>query len=63
MKTTIEHGHFCNMFNSYTIYKERDCYALYINGEFYCSGDSRREIEDELDEYLKEKGLMACLVN
>lgn len=63
MKNTIIYGHFNNMSDFYIVCKEFNHYTLYINGEFFCSGDSCREIEDELDEYLKERGLMVCLVN
>lgn len=56
MKNTIIYGHFNNMSDFYIVYKEFNHYTLYINGNFFCTGDSRREIEDKLDEYLKKRG-------
>lgn len=38
---------------SYAIYRTFGHYSLYINGEFWSSGDSYREIEDELEEWGK----------
>lgn len=38
----------------YAIVKDREHYELWIGGEFYCSGDTLKEIEDELEKV--EKG-------
>ena len=31
-----------------------DHYTVYIDGKFYCTADSRREAEDEVEEYEQE---------
>ena len=33
----------------YAIVKDREHYELWIDGNFYCSGDTLKEIEDELE--------------
>ena len=33
-----------------------DHYTVYINGEFYCTAESRREAEDEIRAYEEELG-------
>ena len=42
------HGRF-----SWEVYKVMEHYELYVNGEFWSSGDSRREIEEELEELIQ----------
>ena len=34
---------------SWEVYKVMEHYELYVNGEFWSSGDNRREIEEELE--------------
>ena len=48
MKTLIERGHYKG--HSYEVYKRLEHYELYIDGEFWSSGDSLREIEEELED-------------
>ena len=38
----------------YAIVKDREHYELWIDGKFYCSGDTLKEIEDELEKMGKE---------
>lgn len=47
MKRLIERGRFRG--HSYEIYRRLDHYELYIDGEFWCSGDNLREIDEELE--------------
>ena len=47
MKRLIEKGRFKG--RSYEIYKRLEHYELYIDGEFWSSGDNLREIEEELE--------------
>ena len=51
MKRIYEKGILPNG-DRYIIYKVYDHYELYINGEFWCSGESYREVDDELNEML-----------
>ena len=51
MKRIYEKGLLPNG-DRYIIYKVYDHYELYINGEFWCSGENYREIDDELNEML-----------
>lgn len=36
---------------SYSIYRVMGHYYLYIDGEFWSSGDSLREVEDEIENW------------
>ena len=38
------------------IKSEQGHYAGYVNGKFYCTGDTYYEVERELDEILRSKG-------
>ena len=38
---------------SYKIIPVRDHFEIYINGKFYCSADSIKEVEMELRQYYK----------
>ena len=40
--------------NNYSIVNRKGVYYVYIDGEFYCTADSYREAEDEIEEYEKE---------
>lgn len=51
MKRLIESGQF--KWHTYEVYKRLEHYELYIDGEFWSSGDSREEIEEELNAYFK----------
>ena len=51
MKRIYEKGILPNG-DRYIIYKVCGHYELYINEEFWCSGESYREIDDELNEML-----------
>ena len=41
---------------AYQIIHVMDHYEVYIQGEFVCSGDRRKETEDEAEEILCGKG-------
>lgn len=47
MKRLIEKGYYKRY--TYEIYKRLEHYELYIDGEFWASGDSFREVEEELE--------------
>lgn len=47
MKRLIERGQFKE--HTYEVYKRMEHYELYIDGEFWSSGDNLREIEEELE--------------
>lgn len=51
MKRLIEKGRFKG--HTYEIYKRLEHYELYVDGEFWSSGDSRKEIDEELETYFK----------
>lgn len=52
-KRTVEQGYVwgMGMYRDayYKVYKVLDHYELHINGEFWSSGDSIREVHDELE--------------
>ena len=62
MKITYEKGYIeQGLFKgcSYVIYKRAEHYELYVDRQFWSSGDSLREIEDELSDISKDwKGVM-----
>lgn len=35
----------------------RGYYTIYLDGEFFCSVDNRREAEDEIEAFVKENNL------
>ena len=35
----------------------RGYYTIYLDGAFFCSADSRREAEDEIEAFVKENNL------
>lgn len=47
MKRLIERGQLKG--HIYEIYKRLEHYELYIDGEFWSSGDNLREIDEELE--------------
>lgn len=47
MKMLIGRGQFKG--HSYEIYRQMEHYELYIDGEFWSSGDNMREIDEELE--------------
>lgn len=38
-----------------TIIKNKEHFEVFINGEFYCSGDTYKECLDDVNEYLENK--------
>ena len=34
-----------------------NCYYVYLNHAFFCSADTHREAEDEIESYIKEHNL------
>lgn len=47
MKTLVKRGGFKG--HTYEVYKRMEHYELYIDGEFWSSGENLREIEEELE--------------
>lgn len=47
MKTLVKRGRFKG--HTYEVYKRMEHYELYIDGEFWSSGDNLRGIEEELE--------------
>lgn len=45
----IEHGTTLSG-KEYQVFRRGGHYALYVDGVFYCTGDSRSEIYEELEE-------------
>ena len=41
----------------FEIKRSRGYYTVYLDGRFYCSADSVREAEDEIDEYARDNNL------
>ena len=39
----------------------RGVYYVYIDNQFYCSAESMREAEDEVDEYVEENNLRTAV--
>ena len=44
------------MMNRFEVRRVYDHYAVYIDGELWCTAESRREAEDEIEAYKEEKG-------
>lgn len=38
------------------IKRNREHFEVYIDGKFYCSADDQREAEDEIQNYISERG-------
>lgn len=47
MKTLIEKGYF--KWHTYKVYRQLGHYELYIDDEFWSTGDSIKEIKEELE--------------
>lgn len=56
IKTFRIHNIFGKPFN-FEIRTERGIYYLYINGKFESSGDTRREVENDMNRLLRESEL------
>lgn len=41
----------------YDIKPDKEHFRVYINGEFYCTADTRNEAESEIKTYFSERGL------
>jgi hypothetical protein len=41
---------------TYKIEREREHFEVYINGKFYCTADNEEEAENEIENYLSERG-------
>lgn len=54
MAKNFEHGKVCGV--PYEIKKDEDHYTLYVNGDFYSTGESIREIHEELKD-IEDNGL------
>lgn len=51
---TIVYEKFTGKQHRFNIFRERGVYYLYLDDNFYCSNDSLREAEDEIEEAVKE---------
>lgn len=41
---------------TYKIKRNREYFEVYIDGQFFCTADNEREAEDEIRNYLSERG-------
>lgn len=42
---------------TYKVKPHKGHYILYIDGKFYCTADNMEEVEEELKNYVKERGV------
>ena len=42
---------------TYKIKRQREHFEVYIDGQFYCSADNEKEAEDEIQNYVSERGV------
>ena len=52
-KRTVQEGRLCGG-HWFRVFQVMEHYELHVDGEFWSSGDNRREIEDELDAFEEE---------